>query len=78
MQWQDIVFTVGAGLFIVALLPSVFSKNKPDIKTSLLTATILTVFSMTYATLSLYFSAVVTMATAALWGFLAWQKYDKK
>mgnify|MGYP001559148886 FL=1 len=78
MQWQDMVFTVGAIFFIVALLPSVFSENKPDIKTSSLTAVILTCFSVTYFTLHLYFSAVVTLATAILWGFLAWQKHNKK
>lgn len=78
MQWQDIVFTVGSLVFIIALLPSVFSENKPDIKTSALTTVILSVFALTYFSLHLYFSSIVTFATALVWGFLAWQKYHEK
>jgi hypothetical protein len=77
MQWQDMVFTVGSLVFIIALLPSVFSKNKPDIRTSTGTAVILTVFAATYYSLGLYFSAVVTALTAIVWAFLAWQKYSE-
>lgn len=78
MQWQDVVFTIGALVAIFALLPSVFSSNKPDIKTSTLTAAILTAFSFTYFSLNLYFASVVTFATAAVWAVLAWQKGNGK
>jgi branched-subunit amino acid ABC-type transport system permease component len=73
-HWQDFVLTAGSLVFIAALLPSVFSNNKPAISTSAITGGVLGVFAVTYATLSLWFAAVTTAMSAVLWLFLAIQK----
>lgn len=51
--WQDWVIGVGQALFFVALLPSVFSADKPHWASSLLTGTILFAFAYTFRTLHL-------------------------
>lgn len=71
---QDLIIMVGSALFSVALLPSVFSKNKPSWWTSLLTATVLGAFVWCYATLGLTYAAASTSATCALWTVLLYQK----
>ena len=73
-MWQDIVLTVGGIIFAVALVPSVFSKNKPSLWTSLSTALVLYVFVFVYFSLSLWFSAVTTFITASFWLTLYIQK----
>lgn len=78
MSWQDLVFGAGSVVFVIALLPSVFSENKPDIRTSITTAMILLVFSVTYLSLSLELSAIVTFFTSVTWMVLAWQKAQSK
>lgn len=77
MLWQDWVLSGGSLFFTVALMPSVLSQNKPALATSLLTGTILAIFAMVYATLSLWFAAGTTMITSSLWFVLAVQKYLK-
>lgn len=73
-MWQDAVFTLGSVLFTLALIPSVRSADKPAVKTSLLTASVLYVFAVVYVTLGLYFTAFTTAATATLWAVLLVQK----
>jgi hypothetical protein len=46
MHWQDFVFTIGALFFIVALVYSVRSEDKPPTKTSVITGFWLGVFSV--------------------------------
>ena len=75
MSWQDMVLAGGQWIFIVALLPSVFGKDKPALSTSLLTGAVLSVFALTFETLSLWVSAFSTMLTSFTWFFLAFQKY---
>ena len=65
-------------MFIIALLPSIFSKDKPAIATSLITGTVLTIFAFTFATLSLWLSAVSTMFVSIVWFILAFQKWRIK
>lgn len=73
-NWQDIVLGAGSLIFVIALLPSVLSKNKPSIWTSATTGAVLTVFAGTYASLSLWYAAVTTLLAALLWGVLVFQK----
>ncbi len=77
MSWQDIVLTIGNLVFIVALIPSILSKDKPHLLTSLTNATVLFVIALVYSTLHLYLSGVVLVVTGSLWLTLAWQKYAK-
>lgn len=75
MHWQDIVFSIGQWIFIVALIPSVLSKDKPALSSSLLTGTVLAVFAVTYLSLSLWFSGATTILVSGMWFTLAIQKY---
>ena len=75
MVWQDLVLTTGSVLFIIALAPSVFSKDKPALTTSLLTGTVLAVYAVVYVTLSLWLTTVTVGFTSLTWFILAYQKY---
>lgn len=59
MIWQDWVFGIGTIIFAIALLPSVFGKEKPAISTSVPTGAILMFFAFTQASLSLWFTLAI-------------------
>jgi hypothetical protein len=75
MQWQDFAITAGTITFIFALIPSIYSNNKPALATSVMTGSVLTVFTIVYITLSLWFSAITTAITAVLWYVLSVQMF---
>jgi hypothetical protein len=74
LLWQDVVITVGQVLLFLALLPSIFSPNKPDKKTSLLTGAILAVFAFTFWTLGLYYGSLTSALVSLAWFVLFAQK----
>lgn len=76
MFWQDYVITFGTILFIVALIPSVLSKDKPALSTSILTGSVLGTFVIVYFSLGLTFAAFTNAMTSFLWFVLAFQKYQ--
>lgn len=78
MHWQDIVLSIGQYIFVLALLPSVFGTDKPALSSSLLTGTVLGIFSAVYATLGLWNSTLASAIVSATWFLLAWQQYRKK
>ena len=80
MHWQDWVFSLGQVIFLIALIPTLKGKNKPEFSTSVITSVILAVFALTYFTLNLIFSTLSSIAMSAAWATLAYQKYlqDKK
>ena len=75
MIWQDIVFTVGGWIFIIALIPSLIGKDKPAILTSLVSGVVLLSFSFSFFSLSFVASSIATGMTGAAWFILAFQKY---
>jgi hypothetical protein len=75
MLWQDIVITLGGWIFIIALLPSIFSNDKPAVATSLLNTIVLIAFVVTYISLGLVVSGITMSITAFLWFILMIQKY---
>lgn len=75
MIWQDWVLTAGSIAFIIALAPSVLSKDKPALTTSLLTGTVLAIYAIVYATLSLWLATITVAITSLTWFILAYQKY---
>ncbi len=77
MAWQDVVFTVGSLIFSVALVPSVLSKDKPALSTSLSTGVVLAVYAFTFTTLNLWFSTISVSITCIMWLTLAFQKYKQ-
>jgi hypothetical protein len=78
MSWQDIVFTAGSWVLIIALLPTVFSKNKPTSATSFMYGTILLIFTFTYLSLALWFTTLSTGITALIWYIIGVQGFLKK
>lgn len=76
-QWQDIVLAFGSLLFSLALIPTIRSKNKPALSTSLITFGVLIVFACTYATLSLWLSTISATINGCAWLILAIQKHTQ-
>ena len=77
-MWQDWVFAAGNVFFIVSLLPSLCSKNKPHFWTSLPTAGILYIFAYTALSLDQVINCWVTCCSATMWLVLALQKFRSK
>jgi len=77
-DWQDIVFSSGAIVLSLALLPSIFGITKPALSTSCLTAGTLTLFVMAFASLGLWYSAGANSVSCLLWLILAFQVWRKE
>lgn len=76
MQWQDILITIGSWIFAIALVPSILNRtSKPALSSSLITASILTIYVVVYASLRFWGSAASTALVAAAWWILAYQKW---
>jgi len=75
MIWQDIVLGGAQIFFAISLLPSVFSKDKPALATSVMTSFMLYVIGYVNFTLNLYGASGGLFIVATLWGILAIQKY---
>ncbi len=77
MHWQETVLALGQVVFIVALLPSVFSDDKPEIWTSIITGTVALSIAITYVTMHIPIAAVSAFFNFVFWSILAIQKYRK-
>lgn len=77
-MWQDYVFFVVQLTLALALLPSIYSKEKPHFKTSILMAICLFIITVTNLTLNLWLGAAGTFANVVMWMILAFQKLQKK
>jgi hypothetical protein len=77
MHWQEIVLTIGQLVFIIALLPSILSKDKPEIWTSILTGTVALSIAITYITMSIPIAAISAFLNFVAWSILAIQKYKQ-
>jgi len=75
--WQELIFTVGGFVFFLALLPSIFSKDKPAFATSVVTASFLSLFVVAFASLELWWSAIAQAAGALAWWILTLQSWKK-
>lgn len=77
MHWQEIILTIGQLVFIVALFPSIFSKDKPEIWTSILTGVVALSIAITYMTMSIPLAAASAFLNFVAWSILAIQKYKQ-
>jgi hypothetical protein len=77
-HWQDITLALGSLILSLALVPSIMSKNKPALWTAILTCLTLAVFTVTYASLSLWYATVTTALASSFWGVLAAQKLAQR
>lgn len=78
MIWQDIVLGGAQLFFAVSLLPSIFSKDKPALATSVMTSFMLYIIGYVNYTLNLKGASVGLFIVASLWGTLAIQKFREK
>jgi hypothetical protein len=74
MNWQDTAFSVGQLAFTLALLPSIYSNQKPDRMTCFVTASFLFLFGGSYMSLGLLWSAASANVCALAWSYLFFQK----
>jgi hypothetical protein len=70
MKWQDAIFATGEVVFMIGLLPSVFSDNKPAALTSLATAIMLMAFLLVHASYKLWMAFILCSGTIILWWIL--------
>lgn len=78
MHWQDVVLTIGQIIFIAALIPSILSRDKPALQTSILTSAVAFSIAIVYVTLSIPFAAASAALNGALWLVLAVQKWGMR
>ena len=80
MLWQDLVLTGGQLVLIFSLIPSIVSRHKPALMTSLLAVVVLAAFTGVYVTMHLWFTAVTVGVTCFTWVILAYQRHaiDKR
>lgn len=74
MSWQDLVLGVVQWIFLVALIPSIVGKHKPEFPTSMITGILLCVQAAVFYSLRGYVSAISTFLVACGWFILAWQR----
>lgn len=76
MDIHDAIFAIGSLVFFLALLPSIFSPDKPNALTSFVTSIVLFVFAFAYYDLGFEYAGTITGLTAILWAILFRQKVD--
>lgn len=74
MVWQDFVLFAAQAVFVVALFPSIFSKDKPHLVTCALTAGPMGLITTSFFTLGLYFGGVLAAVLTVMWSILLWQR----
>tara|TARA_B100000315_G_C14123240_1_gene383535 strand:+ start:312 stop:560 length:249 start_codon:yes stop_codon:yes gene_type:complete len=75
MVWQDIIISIAEIVFSISLFPQIylgFKKRSGDISLMTSIPTTLGLFLVAYAffTLSLHYSAIISIVTAILWMIL--------
>jgi small-conductance mechanosensitive channel len=74
MRWQDIVISIAQTGFIIALLPSIRSKQKPVLFTSISYTVLICAICIALLSLHLWFSTLTAFAGAIEWAILAVQR----
>ena len=72
-MWQEFVISTGQWFFVISLIPTLRSKNKPPLFTSLTTGLILLVFGYTFATMHMWNSSISTFTVGMTWEVIAVQ-----
>lgn len=73
LKWQDAIFAIGEVFFIIGLLPSVLTGDKPAALTSLITSIVLMTFLAVYASYRLWLSFIFSLGAIGLWFTLFFQ-----
>ena len=75
MHWQQIILGLGQIVFVIALIPSLVSNQKPEIWTSIITGLVALSITITYFSMSLIFAAISASVNFIIWSILAIQRY---
>jgi hypothetical protein len=73
-MWQDLLFGIGGFIFCVALIPTIIGRTKPAFMSSVMTAGILGIYLLCYASLDLWLGFASGALTTIAWVILAIQK----
>jgi hypothetical protein len=71
MIWQDVVILVGQAILGLSLIPTIWSRVRVPLTTSLPATITLAMFAGTFLSLDLYGAAITSALNAATWGFIA-------
>ncbi len=74
-SWQDLSIGIGNLVLSQALIPMIFASSPPPLSSTLITATVLWIFVVTWWSLRLKFSVATTALGAAMWTTLAVQGF---
>lgn len=74
MRWQDIVIGVVQFCYIIALVPTIRGKNKPELVTSAMNVVLVMIVTFCLLTLRLWLSALSAFGVGLTWGVLAVQR----
>ena len=72
--WQDYVLALCSFIFSLALIPSIIGSHKPEFSTSVVTGSLLLVYSAVYFSLGLWIAGIANTVSAILWLILAEQR----
>jgi hypothetical protein len=76
-MWQDIVLMIGSFVCSAALMPTILSDTKPHAGTSTITAIVLIVFCICFATLGLWLTMIANAIACIAWVILLVQKLSR-
>ena len=76
-MWQDYVFAVGALILWACTVPMIQDRQKPPIKTSVVTAAVLVSYAVAEWTIDLTMAAVVTSLQVVGWAVLGYQRWKQ-
>jgi hypothetical protein len=77
-MWQDWVIAFCQWGFALALLPTVFGSEKPEVTTALATAVLAGVVAATFFTVPLVWSALATASTSLIWFIITAQSWRRR
>ena len=60
---------------LIALLPTVWGKDKPPLSTSIFTGMLMLALSLIFATLHFWSSTISAFSVGGVWLFIGFQKY---
>lgn len=78
MRWQDIVIGIVQFCYIIALVPTIRGKHKPELMTSAMNVVLVMIVVVCLVTLHLWLSALSAFGVGLAWAVLAIQRLGSK
>jgi hypothetical protein len=71
-QGHDVIFSIGAAILAVAMLPAVRARALMPAKTCAVTGGVLAVFVLNYTDMHFWYAMTVESLNVAAWSYLLW------